>query len=131
LLRRVERRANLSDYGKTFGRDNRIVSPMTSPPKEAEAEHEKELVDVSGNIVFAQFFTFSGVLLAPVCLLGGVQGTWVWYAAAAVLLGGSLLSAIHWWRLLRRKKELQDRGVKLPDFGKPPELEGIERILRE
>ena len=36
-----------------------------------------------------------------------------------------------WWRLLRRKKELLRRGVKEPDFGKPPELEGIERLLRE
>ena len=96
---------------------------------EATGEQDvQEMEDVSGNIVFAQFFTFSGVLLAPACLFGG---TWVWDAAAVLLLGGSLLSAIQWWRLLRRRKELQDRGVKLPDFGKPPELEGIERLLRE
>ena len=80
--------------------------------------------------VFAQFFTFTGVLLAPVCLLGGVEGTWVWYAAAALLLGVSLLSAIQWRRLFRRRKKLQDRGVK-PDFGKPPELEGVKGLLRE
>ena len=99
---------------------------------EATADQDalQELEDVSGNIVFAQFFTFTGVLLAPVCLLGGVEGTWVWYAAAALLLGVSLLSAIQWRRLFRRRKKLQDRGVK-PDFGKPPELEGIERILRD
>jgi uncharacterized membrane protein len=104
---------------------------MVTSTKEAEASDQRELVDVSGNIVFAQFFTFAGALLAPVCLLGGTEGTWVWYAAAALLLAVSLLSAIQWWRLLRRKKELLRRGVKEPDFGKPPELEGIERLLRE
>jgi hypothetical protein len=50
--------------------------------------------------------------------------------AAALLLVVSLLSAIQWWRLGQRKKELHRRGVKDPDFGKPPELEGIERLLR-
>jgi hypothetical protein len=93
-----------------------------------EPDLQKHLEDVSGNIVFAQFFTFAGLLMFFPCLLGG---TWVWYAGAALLLGISLLSAIQWWRLLQRKKELLRRGVKEPDFGKPPELEGIERLLRD
>jgi hypothetical protein len=98
-------------------------------PGETKGERalQNQLVDVSDNIVFAQFFLFGGLLLGPSCLLGG---TWVWYVAAALLLVVSLLSAIQWWRLGQRKKELHRRGVKDPDFGKPPELEGIERLLR-
>jgi membrane protein implicated in regulation of membrane protease activity len=85
-------------------------------------------VDDSDNIVFAQFSTFAGLLLSPACLLGG---SWVWYAASALLLVVSLLSAVQWWRLWQRKKELLRQRVKEPDTGKPPHLEGIERLLRE
>ena len=92
------------------------------------SELQKQMVDVSDNIVFAQFFTVGGLVMFPACLLGG---TWVWYVAAAFLLVVSLLSSIQWWRLWQRKKELLRRGIKEPDYGKPPELEGAERLLRE
>ena len=89
---------------------------------------QKQMVDVSDNLVFSQFFTVGGLVMSPACLLGG---TWVWYMAAAFLLLVAVLSAIQWWRLSQRKKELRRRGVKEPDFGKPPELEGVERLLRD
>lgn len=42
------------------------------------SELQKQMVDVSDNIVFAQFFTVAGLVMFPACLLGG---TWVWYVA--------------------------------------------------
>jgi hypothetical protein len=93
-----------------------------------KSELHKQMEDICANIVFAQFFTFAGLILAPACLLGG---SWIWNASAVVLLVASVISAVQWWRLQQRKKELLRRGAEEPDFGKPPDLEGIERLLRE
>ena len=100
-------------------------------PTEAKDEQnsQKRLIDVSDQIVFAQFFTGAGLLLALPLYVGAPN--WVWYLIAALALMVSLVGAIQWWRLTRRKKELLRRGIKEPDYGKPAELEGIERLLRD
>jgi hypothetical protein len=108
--------------------DPREGAKAMGKPEETKRELQKQMVDICDNIVLAQYFTFAGLLLGPASLLGG---SWIWDAAAVGLLVVSLISAIQWWRLQQRKKELLRRGVKEPDYGKPPDLEGIERLLRE
>lgn len=104
------------------------MGKRTTTEAQREQDLQKQLVDVSDNIIFAQYFTFAGLLMFFPGLAGG---TWGWYAAGALCLVISLVGAIQWWRLSRRREELRRRGIKEPDYGKPAELEGIERLLRE
>ena len=96
--------------------------------KKAQADLQKQMEDVSGNIVFAQYFTAAGLLMAFPIWLGGP--TWPWQLTTALCLLLSLVAAIQWRRLSKQRDDLVRRGAKHPDFGKPPELEGIERIMR-
>ena len=106
------------------------MKKQVDAPKAKLTKAQQELVDVDDRIVFATLFTTAGVALAPVCFLAGTEGTRLAYVASALLLVVSLLGSIRLWRLWQRRKELLRRGVKEPDFGKPPELKGIERLLR-
>jgi uncharacterized membrane protein YqjE len=101
---------------------------MTNPTEAHLTDLQEQLANISDNIVFAQYFTFVGLMMSLPMWLGGP--TWPWRLTAALCLLLSLAAAIQWWRLGQRKAELLRRGVKEPDFGKPPELEAIDRIMR-
>ena len=100
---------------------------MTSTKEAKLTKAQQELIDVNDGIIFAAWFTFAGLMMGFACLVGG---TWVWYTTAALLLVIATISAIQLLRLWQRHRKLRRRGVQEPDFGQPPGLEGIKRMLR-
>jgi hypothetical protein len=50
--------------------------------------------------------------------------------AAALLFAVALISAIQVFRLWLQRQALLRSGVKEPDFGRTPELESAEEMLR-
>jgi Kef-type K+ transport system membrane component KefB len=98
---------------------------MAPTPRLTQAE--RELVNVTDLFCVAIWFTVAGLLMGLACLFGG---TWAWHIAAALLFAVSLISAIQVFRWWLRRQALLRSGVKEADFGRTPELESAEQMLR-